>query len=357
MRYDSYDMAPLLQEGDNVILALVTYYGVANSFWQPSAVNDNLGNAGVLALEMDLGSQWLVTDESWDVQHAAAWTMPARRGLDGVPVEHLDARHLDPEWRRGGGNNWSPAHVRPAGHLGALARSQPPTDPYGPLLPRPIGALDGDIISPVRAAAGRTITSEAARSSSKASLPSSPIDHVLAVWNDLGAELTPIDADAVTVEIGEQPSRGVEFDFGRIVVGLVQFSLDAPTGTTIDLLYREKPADPADTTSVPRIGARYIARGDRDGFEAREINGFRFIQAVITTPESATVTAGQVRVRERLYPSAGEAFFTCSDPELNQLYAAGRRTVAVNALDAFTDCPTREQRAWSVMASCISTCT
>jgi hypothetical protein len=47
-----------------------------------------------------------------------------------------------------------------------------------------------------------------------------------------------------------------------------------------------------------------------------------------------------------VYPITGETFFRCSDPELEALYAAGRRTVTLNALDSYIDCPTREQRAW-----------
>ena len=46
------------------------------------------------------------------------------------------------------------------------------------------------------------------------------------------------------------------------------------------------------------------------------------------------------------YPFTGGAAFTSSDPELNQLYQAGIRTTEMNSFDAFTDCPTREQRAW-----------
>ena len=46
------------------------------------------------------------------------------------------------------------------------------------------------------------------------------------------------------------------------------------------------------------------------------------------------------------YPFTGEAAFTSSDPELNRLYQAGIRTTELNSFDAFTDCPTREQRAW-----------
>ena len=42
----------------------------------------------------------------------------------------------------------------------------------------------------------------------------------------------------------------------------------------------------------------------------------------------------------------GGAGFASSDAELNALYQAGVRTTELNSFDAFTDCPTREQRAW-----------
>ncbi|NTW20439.1 MAG: hypothetical protein HGA42_12940, partial [Nostocales cyanobacterium W4_Combined_metabat2_030] len=34
------------------------------------------------------------------------------------------------------------------------------------------------------------------------------------------------------------------------------------------------------------------------------------------------------------------------DPGLDALYRAGVRTVQLNSLDSYIDCPTREQRAW-----------
>jgi alpha-L-rhamnosidase len=51
-------------------------------------------------------------------------------------------------------------------------------------------------------------------------------------------------------------------------------------------------------------------------------------------------------VSEYHYPFTGGAAFSSSDPELNRLYQAGIRTTEMNSFDAFTDCPTREQRAW-----------
>ena len=51
-------------------------------------------------------------------------------------------------------------------------------------------------------------------------------------------------------------------------------------------------------------------------------------------------------MREHLYPRTGRAYFRSDDPRLDALYRAGIRTVQLNSLDAYTDCPTREQRAW-----------
>jgi hypothetical protein len=54
-----------------------------------------------------------------------------------------------------------------------------------------------------------------------------------------------------------------------------------------------------------------------------------------------------VRVNERLYPVRGEAGFSCSDERLTQIWEVGRRTVSLCSFDAYIDCPTREQRAWT----------
>jgi hypothetical protein len=55
---------------------------------------------------------------------------------------------------------------------------------------------------------------------------------------------------------------------------------------------------------------------------------------------------------ERLHPRAGAdadgaPFFECSDAVLNRIWSVGRRSVDLNSHDAYLDCPTREQRAWT----------
>jgi hypothetical protein len=330
-----------LRSGDNILVVLVTYYGTPNSFWQPSAFNEGLGRVGVLVAEADLAGQELVTDGTWEAVPAPAWSAAPRAGIDGVPVEILDARLLDPDWRQGNDDGWPQAHVLPATHIGSLARSTPPTDPYGALLPRPIGPLGEERVLPASAAVrGEVSTGQDATDH--------PVDHVLTQWLRVAEHAEAADPARVVLRVGEGATRGISLDFGRVVAGLVEFGLEAPEGTVVDLLYREKPAAEGDeaVASTPRIGARYIARGRDDRFEALEVNGFRYVTALVTVPTGGAVTLTDFAVRERVYPITGEAFFRSGDPELDALYAAGRRTVTLNALDSYIDCPTREQRAW-----------
>jgi alpha-L-rhamnosidase len=51
-------------------------------------------------------------------------------------------------------------------------------------------------------------------------------------------------------------------------------------------------------------------------------------------------------VREYANPNVELAHFAASDDRLNQLFAAGRETYRQNAVDVFTDCPSRERAGW-----------
>jgi hypothetical protein len=64
----------------------------------------------------------------------------------------------------------------------------------------------------------------------------------------------------------------------------------------------------------------------------------------VTGTEGAAVHG--ITVRERIYPVTGDATFECSDARLEAIHRVGRRTVSICSLDAYVDCPTREQRAW-----------
>jgi len=341
LRYDEYDVAALLRPGRNAVAVLVTYYGHPNSFWQPAASNGVMGRDAQLVLEARVGDEWLVTDERWRALRSRAWrALGAGKVLDGVPIELLDARELDPGWTRPDfdDSSWAPATVLKAGHFGALGESRPPVDPYGAMLPRGIGMLGGTrVVAPSIVVRSAPVVPD---------LPDHPAERLIRQLRVGGAGRVarlPLDVDrsraAVTL---------VTADFGRIVAGHVELEVDAPPGVRLDLFYQESAgydavAGPVD--SAPRSSAGYVTRGSADRYRAVDVNGLRQIFLMIPAGEGQ-VTIRDIAVREYHYPFTGGAAFHSSDPELDRLYRAGIRTTELNSFDAFTDCPTREQRAW-----------
>jgi alpha-L-rhamnosidase len=56
--------------------------------------------------------------------------------------------------------------------------------------------------------------------------------------------------------------------------------------------------------------------------------------------------AAGIYLRELANPEAGNAAFACGDERLVRLFEAGRETFRQNAVDIFTDCPSRERAGW-----------
>ena len=341
LRYDEYDLAPYLTTGRNSISVLVTYYGEANAFWQPAQASSGFGTDALLVFEAQLGAELLVSDGSWKVRRSTAWKAFGQATIDGVPVESLDARQLPSDWTAPSfdDSSWDDASILAVSHVGGFARSQPPTDPFGALLERGIGALAGPIVQ----ASALSDSSTRPRPGDWAT--DHPSDRVRQVLDASGQAISGMLP--VTAQIAPDTLQHISVDFGRIVAGFVEVELDAPAGTVVELHYREYSFDSGVALmSAPRTGGQYIARGSDDTYSSLELNGLRYVHLVIHAEEATEITVRAIRVREFSYPWQGEAFFRSNDEEINALYTAGRRTVAMNSFDAFTDCPTREQRAW-----------
>ena len=97
-RYDSYDLAPYLAVGANVVAVLVTYYGRPMSFWQPAPAGSNTDAAlvfEVAARRSDAGLRRQLAGPASD-----AWSLLAGiHAGEGVPVEIVDAREVPRGWR------------------------------------------------------------------------------------------------------------------------------------------------------------------------------------------------------------------------------------------------------------------
>ncbi len=344
MYYDLLDLAPYLRAGENVIAVHVKYYGAAKSYWIPAVANMTLGKSGVLVLEANLGEAgWLVSDGSWKALESDAWTevdVAEEPVGGGIPVEVCDARRLPSGWEQPGFDDsaWGNAALVPAVHIGGFARTQPPTDPYGPLYPRPIARLEGETRSPAAI---------------RVEYLSPPLDLAAAspakrVEASIAAPVTSSEQVAGFPVRMAVPSGGavrLVIDMGRIVSGFPQFEVNAPAGAILDFSYVEEPiTGPAPIGSM-HAGTRYVARGADDRYQVFDSNGFRYAYLLVHGA-SGPVTLRRFSVREHLYPWTEGAGFACSDEALNRLFHAGIRTVQLNSHDAFLDCPTREQRAW-----------
>lgn len=345
LHYDLYDLAPYLTAGENVIAIYVKYYGQEKAFWMPAVPNRTLGKTGILVFEADLGAAgWLVSDGAWRARRASAWDHQATDerdvALEGVPVEIFDARQFPAGWKAAGFDDraWGQAQVVHA-MMSGLYRSQPPTHPYGPLYPRPIGALGGELRRPA------TLQVE--------TLPELIIDPTASPMDRIDQalglpRLGEPQAQALPVQL-EVPAGGgvwVKIDMGRIVSGFVQFSLRCAPGAQLDLSYMEEPIRVGTQFGRMRAGTRYIARGEADDFGLFDTNGFRYAYVLVHSAPGSVVL-DDFRVQEYLHPWQAPASFTCSDPRLEQIFQAGLRTVQLCSPDALVDCPTREQRAWT----------
>ncbi len=77
--------------------------------------------------------------------------------------------------------------------------------------------------------------------------------------------------------------------------------------------------------------------------ESFEPYTLRYLKPVVT--EGDCDIEG-VYLREYANPGVWAAHFASSDERLNRLFAAGRETYRQNAVDIFTDCPSRERAGW-----------
>lgn len=341
LRYDTADLAPFLRPGRNAIAVHVRYYGRPNAFWMPAPRGLQLG-AGAFLFEARVGrdsepEEWLVSDDAWRALHLES---PAIRmaGVSTIAPEIVDGLTVPLDWRELDFDDeaWDTATVLRPNSIGWSNGESPPHHPYGPLLARPIPQLGGQR----RTAQLRTVA------------VGEPDDGV-----DLEADpVAQVRAAVRASAVGEEGTRRFEakpgdlhvltFDFGQVVSGTLELDVDAPAGTCFDLAGSEL----LDASGQPDLahqqtGLRYVARGEADRFESFDPIGLRYAQVAVRG--AGAVDVRSVAVHERLYPRPPGPFFECSDATLNRIWAIGRRTVDLNSHDAYLDCPTREQRAWT----------
>jgi len=336
--YDVVDLAEHLRVGPNVVSITARHFGTATSWWTPVPPSYSLG-AGSAVFEARIGDEWVVSDRSWRSRPGRAWTpVPVPGDVACLPLESFDARAHDHGWESPSfvDADWSPATEIIPMHTGGHADPHPPSEPFGMLRPPVRTALPGGVTH-VATAVGR-------RRSVGAALVADPVRQVLDDERLLDAEPASVSADPT-------PDMSVHsFDLGRIAAGTLELEVrGAAAGTIVDIAAAEHlDAQGRLVTLGQHAGLRYICSGDSvERFESFDVIGTRHLHASIREPAGMPDPDLSLSIHDRHRPRPAGASFECSDPQLQHIHEVGLRTVDLSALDAYVDCPTREQRAWT----------
>ena len=79
-------------------------------------------------------------------------------------------------------------------------------------------------------------------------------------------------------------------------------------------------------------------------FTSMEPGVARFVKLYLRTPGSVTVH--KLSLIDYVTPDVQSGTFLCSDENITRLYQAANRTLVLNTLDIFMDCPDRERGGW-----------
>lgn len=333
LHHDTIPVAALLEPGENTVAVLARFYGYPVPWWEPSPASFTMGGGSLVAELIGNGEVLTASGPEWRAREALGWTPRAPVGtlVSQIP-EQFDARTADHGWQLPGYDDadWPMAVVQ-GEHavIGPAGRTRPNTDPYGAVVPRPIPLLSNSSREPA------DIAWYPALAGSGAATDASALDGALRL-------VSSADPSATSTRTSPSGRAVAVVDFGAIVSGVIELSIEASAGDVVHGALLEVLA-PAALESCAAVTLTL-----RDGiteWASSDTAGGRYLLLAIDAAASPTLRS--IAVRELRRPRTDLAAFRSSDAELDRIVAVGLRTVDLTAHDAYVDCPTREQRAWT----------
>lgn len=138
------------------------------------------------------------------------------------------------------------------------------------------------------------------------------------------------------------------FGLGEQVVGFPFFVLEAPEGTSVEVITLEghTPGEHLLLDSSFSCWSRYICHEGENRFEAFDFESLRWLQLHIYHPEGGTVRVKRVGVTRRLHPFL-PCEFRAEDPDIQRLFEAGINTIYNAAQETIVDGMGRERQQYS----------
>jgi hypothetical protein len=322
---DPLDLTEHLQAGENVLAATVVFYGAGDGTWA-------LGKPGFLfRLEIEHADgrvETVVSDAAWRTLLCRAWPPGhAKRWYLRALQEEFDGRLYPHAWTRPGFEpdaQWLPAMpLEGSPNRPALSTDYPdylldlgggPADTE--LRPRGIPILQESIVPAMRLAETFRLDWRAA--------PRDYFDFRVpqafrARRGDFAAETVP---GRWRVELDAGQAAALTFEFAEQVVGWPGFTIEAPAGTTIELLVQEAHAldGPALLNTHFDSWTRFTCREGRNEFETFDFESLRWLQLHVHDAGGAVIVS-DVRVRRRAFPWPNTPRLRTSEPGLQRLTA------------------------------------
>ena len=142
------------------------------------------------------------------------------------------------------------------------------------------------------------------------------------------------DGDSVCLDAGLNDCGFVGFTVRVTKPGRLLF--------TFDEVLTDGEVDPTRMTCCNCVEWRF---GKPGTYAVETFEPYVFRYANLISLGGAVEVSG-LGIRAYKNPDAGRADFRCSDPALVKIFAAARETFVQNAVDVFTDCPSRERAGW-----------
>lgn len=325
--YDTLDLSGFVGKGENVVAALVMYWGLETNripYFQCSARPAFL-----------FDSPELKSDAKWKAlispAHRGGGEEYNRRHGAAFWYEHVDGRALPPGFENKGfdDNAWPKARVLcPAEKWGDHKDTWTPWKLYPRRIPMP-ELRAAESCAPIQSGTVKGPQKE----------PLFNFD----VVPDAAVPALPaaLPADGKTYY--------VVLDAGRLVNGYVTLDVEGPEGAAVELVYAEAPQlddekgrrDALENRRVEGCTDVYVLRGGRQQWSPFLHRTFRFVRVAVRAEKPVTLHG--LSFRWTGYPFAEKGRFACSDEKLNRIWRTGWHTQRMCAFDTFQDCPYYER--------------
>ena len=134
------------------------------------------------------------------------------------------------------------------------------------------------------------------------------------------------------------------FDGGESRVGFIRLVVSCEKAGIIDVVHSELLDTDGSIPYYHNVVARLHLPAGLTEFIAFEPSLARYVKLYFRG--TGAVTVHSLSILDDAYPDEHRTSFSCSDENINRLYAAAKKTLLLNTLDIFMDCPERERGGW-----------